>query len=59
MQKYKKELSDRRKYFNLVQELRGNIRVFCRSRPILPHDEKKGAQVACIFPDASTLTVKS
>lgn len=43
MSKYKKELSGRRKYFNLVQELRGNIRVFCRVRPVLPHDTKYDA----------------
>merc|ERR1712060_651848 len=41
MEKYKKELSLRRKYFNLVQELRGNIRVFCRVRPLLGWEKKK------------------
>ncbi|KAH7929051.1 kinesin-domain-containing protein [Leucogyrophana mollusca] len=30
--------SVRRKLHNLVQELKGNIRVFCRVRPILPSD---------------------
>merc|ERR1719411_546801 len=43
MEKYKRELSLRRKYFNIVQELRGNIRVFCRVRPLLPPEIKKGA----------------
>ena len=28
----------RRKLHNLVQELKGNIRVFCRVRPVLPHE---------------------
>lgn len=28
----------RRKLHNMVQELKGNIRVFCRVRPVLPHD---------------------
>ncbi|KAG6332091.1 hypothetical protein ID866_7001 [Astraeus odoratus] len=28
----------RRKLHNMVQELKGNIRVFCRMRPVLPHD---------------------
>ena len=32
--KYHKEQRERRKLFNLVQELRGNIRVACRVRPI-------------------------
>lgn len=44
MTKYKKELSARRKYFNLVQELRGNIRVFCRVRPMLPSEKKNKEQ---------------
>ena len=39
--KYKRELSFRRKYFNMVQDLRGNIRVFCRFRPLLPFELKK------------------
>merc|ERR1711994_662841 len=38
--KYKRELSLRRKYFNMVQDLRGNIRVFCRFRPLLPFELK-------------------
>ena len=30
---YRREFEERRRLFNLVQELRGNIRVFCRARP--------------------------
>lgn len=30
---------ERRKLQNLVQELRGNVRVFCRLRPYLPNDK--------------------
>lgn len=40
--KYKKELSERRKLYNTIQELKGNIRVFCRVRPVLEHESKKG-----------------
>lgn len=46
------EFAERRRLFNLVQELRGNIRVFCRVRP-----PKDGSQVADLcdlpvrFPD--------
>ncbi len=31
--KYRKEMSERKKLHNLVQELKGNIRVFLRCRP--------------------------
>ncbi|CAM9504335.1 unnamed protein product [Chrysoparadoxa australica] len=30
---YARELRERRRLFNLVQELRGNVRVYCRCRP--------------------------
>ena len=30
---YELEVKERKRLFNLVQELRGNIRVFCRCRP--------------------------
>merc|ERR1719285_927745 len=57
MEKYKKELSLRRKYFNLVQELRGNIRVFCRVRPILGWEKDKGLTSAFVFPPAEDFTI--
>merc|ERR1719229_1888177 len=50
MEKYKRELSLRRKYFNIVQELRGNIRVFCRVRPLLGGELKSGKKTSLIFP---------
>jgi len=37
------EESERRKLHNLVQELKGNIRVFCRMRPLLG-DETEGGE---------------
>ena len=35
----------RRKLHNMVQELKGNIRVFCRVRPVLPSDFSNNAGV--------------
>ncbi|NXO00603.1 CTK2 protein, partial [Rhinopomastus cyanomelas] len=32
---------ERRRLHNLVQELKGNIRVFCRVRPVLPEEQEK------------------
>ncbi len=32
--------SIRRRLFNVIQDLRGNIRVFCRVRPMLPQERK-------------------
>lgn len=39
----------RRRLHNMVQELKGNIRVFCRVRPVLPSDEETEADMT--FPD--------
>ena len=33
--------TERRKLHNTILELKGNIRVFCRVRPLLPEDAKK------------------
>lgn len=45
-----KEESLRRKLHNQVQELKGNIRVFCRARPALPSDPVDAA-AKIAFPD--------
>jgi len=55
--KYKREMSLRRKYFNQLQELRGNIRVFCRVRPLLPFEIKKGYRSCITFPEEGQLIV--
>ncbi|KAG8993937.1 kinesin-like nuclear fusion protein [Tulasnella sp. JGI-2019a] len=42
----------RRKLHNQVQELKGNIRVFCRVRPALPHEKNSPEGLAPLaFPD--------
>jgi len=47
VERLEKEVRDaeavRRKLHNMVQELKGNIRVFCRVRPILPLDLTRSA----------------
>ncbi|CAM9259276.1 unnamed protein product [Ectocarpus sp. 12 AP-2014] len=45
---YAREYRERRRLFNVVQELRGNIRVLCRCRPRTAHD--KGGGVCVSFP---------
>lgn len=51
-QKLIKEETERRVLFNKYQELKGNIRVMCRVRPIL--DESEGQQAGLTFPDDKT-----
>merc|ERR1719461_629786 len=57
MERYKRELSLRRKYFNMVQDLRGNIRVFCRFRPLLPFELKKNYTECVKFPHEGALEI--
>jgi len=57
MEKYKRELTLRRKYFNTLQELRGNIRVFCRVRPLLKFELDQGDTSCLKFPYDNALIV--
>jgi len=50
--KLRAEETLRRKLHNQVQELKGNIRVFCRVRPALESEAVEAAKIA--FPDAET-----
>ncbi|EER20495.1 kinesin, putative [Perkinsus marinus ATCC 50983] len=55
--KLAEETKKRRELHNIVQELRGNIRVFVRVRPLL---EKERAEGYCVeFPDVNTIQIFS
>ncbi|KAG0484627.1 hypothetical protein HPP92_008706 [Vanilla planifolia] len=45
---YRSVMLENRKLYNDVQELKGNIRVFCRIRPLPPGENKKAATEICI-----------
>ncbi|KAL2279944.1 hypothetical protein FJTKL_13087 [Diaporthe vaccinii] len=51
-QKLIKEETERRALFNKYQELKGNIRVMCRVRPVL--EESEGTAAELEFPDDKT-----
>jgi len=48
--KYAREVALRKKYWDKIQELRGNIRVFCRVRPMLKKESEAGHRRAVTFP---------
>ena len=58
-ERYKKEMRERRRLFNLVQELRGNIRVYCRVRPISEAERGAGEVEAVGFPAEGELCITS
>ncbi|CAK9876044.1 unnamed protein product [Sphagnum jensenii] len=45
----------RRKLHNTILELKGNIRVFCRVRPLLPNDEEKESMSVVQYPTSTDL----
>lgn len=51
-QKLIKEETERRALFNKYQELKGNIRVMCRVRPVL--DDSEGSAAELDYPDEKT-----
>ncbi|PIN12782.1 Kinesin (KAR3 subfamily) [Handroanthus impetiginosus] len=59
--KFLQEVKERKELYNKVLELKGNIRVFCRCRPLNAEEIDEGASVAVDFEAAKDgeLTVKS
>uniref|UniRef100_K3X2X4 Kinesin-like protein n=1 Tax=Globisporangium ultimum (strain ATCC 200006 / CBS 805.95 / DAOM BR144) TaxID=431595 RepID=K3X2X4_GLOUD len=49
VENYKREMKERKRLFNLVQELKGNIRVLCRVRPISKMEIGNGSKMICKF----------
>lgn len=52
---YRKVVDENRKLYNQVQDLKGNIRVYCRVRPFLGGQGKKPSCVDCL--DEGTMSV--
>ncbi|OQR87056.1 kinesin-like protein [Achlya hypogyna] len=46
---YRREMKERKRLFNMVQELQGNIRVLCRFRPISKTELANGSKVVAKF----------
>ena len=55
--KYQREFRERKKFYNQIQDLKGNIRVFVRCRPMLQHEIDKKSTNVITFHDSETLTV--
>ncbi|DBA00591.1 TPA: hypothetical protein N0F65_007720 [Lagenidium giganteum] len=49
IENYKREMKERKRLFNQVQELKGNIRVLCRVRPISKSEISHGSKQVCKF----------
>ncbi|KAL3130979.1 hypothetical protein ABBQ38_000302 [Trebouxia sp. C0009 RCD-2024] len=52
---YKDESIMRKKYFNMMEDMKGKIRVYARVRPMLEFERSRGQKEALIIPDELSL----
>ena len=57
MTNYRRELKLRRDLFNQIQELKGNIRVFCRVRPLSAAESERNETNVVSYPGESSIRV--
>eukprot|EP00658_Telonema_sp_P-2_P039363 TRINITY_DN28166_c0_g1_i1.p1 TRINITY_DN28166_c0_g1~~TRINITY_DN28166_c0_g1_i1.p1 ORF type:complete len:420 (+),score=96.10 TRINITY_DN28166_c0_g1_i1:510-1769(+) len=55
---YKKEVRLRKQYYNTIQDLKGNIRVYCRVRPMSDKELKDGHTIAVDCPATDELVIQ-
>ena len=53
--KYKEESALRKRYFNQIEDRKGKIRVFARTRPLSEKEKKENQAFSLAFPDAFTM----
>ncbi|XP_031708364.1 kinesin-like protein KIFC3 isoform X2 [Anarrhichthys ocellatus] len=53
LEKYRKEVALRRKYHEQLVELKGNIRVLCRVKPVLKEDQHEEGQSVVVKTDSN------
>lgn len=52
---YKDEQITRKKFFNMMEDMKGKIRVYCRVRPMLDFEKERGQQFGLMLPDELTI----
>mmetsp|Transcript_26711 Transcript_26711/g.83676 ORF Transcript_26711/g.83676 Transcript_26711/m.83676 type:complete len:706 (+) Transcript_26711:541-2658(+) len=59
--RYQQEAKERKRLHNLVQELRGNIRVYCRVRPPnrMELEQGNGAEICATFPGEGEVALQN
>eukprot|EP01052_Picozoa_sp_SAG31_P000296 SAG31_NODE_9_length_42330_cov_441.979162_11_plen_1177_part_00 len=58
-QQYKKEWALRKKYYNELQDINGNVRVYCRTRPLLKFEKERGDKAIVSCPTDDSVVVKT
>lgn len=57
--KYKEEVKKRKKLHNMIEDMKGKIRVFARARPMSSKEQKAGHTQEVTFPDEMTICVNT
>lgn len=57
--KYREEQQLRKKYWNMMEDMKGKIRVYARCRPMAQYEYDNGSRQVVRFVDATTLEVQS
>eukprot|EP00750_Incisomonas_marina_P028226 INCI6542.1.p1 GENE.INCI6542.1~~INCI6542.1.p1 ORF type:complete len:1747 (-),score=525.98 INCI6542.1:581-5821(-) len=55
---YKKESVLRKRYWNMMEDMKGKIRVYCRCRPFAKYELERQCQSVVSFPDDVTIKIK-
>jgi hypothetical protein len=56
---YKKEVTLRKQLHNIIEDMKGKIRVYCRVRPFNKMERERGSVCATFFPDDVTIEVQT
>jgi Microtubule binding len=54
---YRDETALRKKYWNMMEDMKGKIRVFARCRPFAAYEKERGCSQCVAFLDETTLEV--
>ena len=52
---YKEQVTLRKKYYNMIEDMKGKIRVYCRCRPMAAYEIDKSCKPVISFPDEYTV----
>ena len=56
---YKEEQTLRKKYFNMMEDMKGKIRVFCRTRPMAQYELDRQCEPVVSFVDDTTIGIET
>ena len=55
---YKDQVTLRKKYYNIIEDMKGKIRVYCRCRPMAKYEIENESKPSVSFPDEYTVDIE-